>query len=380
MGYGNSMRIIIIGTAYPMRGGIANFVSLLYKKLLQRGHEVKIFSFKRQYPSIFFPGKTQQDLSEEVEPIPCEPILDSIGPLSWLRTFLKVYRHQPDLVIFKYWMPFFAPCFATVSFLIRLFTASKILFICHNIVPHESRPEDKLLTRIGLWNAHYFIVMSKIVKQALLYFKPNANFREAPHPVYEHFSDNYTRNDARKKLDLKKQDNVILFFGYVRQYKGVHILLQAMPSVLKKMDVKLVIAGEFYENKKKYIEQIKKLGIEKSVLIFDEYIPNEQVGIYYSAADVVVLPYITATQSGIIQIAYNYNKPVITTNVGGLPEVVDEGKTGFIVPAENPQVLAEAIIKFFYIKNREQFFENVKAYKQQFSWDRFVSEIESFFN
>ena len=186
-----------------MRGGIANFVSLLYKKLLQRGHEVRIFSFKRQYPSIFFPGKTQQDLSEEIEPIPSEPILDSIGPLSWLRTFLEVYRHQPDLVIFKYWMPFFAPCYAAVSFLTRLFTKTKILYICDNIVPHESNPLDKFLTRLGLWNVHYFIVMSKTVLKSLLAFKPDANFREAPHPVYDNFQINYDQKLRGKNWDSR---------------------------------------------------------------------------------------------------------------------------------------------------------------------------------
>ncbi|MBC8179571.1 glycosyltransferase family 4 protein, partial [candidate division KSB1 bacterium] len=176
----------------------------------------------------------------------------------------------------------------------------------------------------------------------------------------------------------KKNDNVILFFGYVRQYKGLHILLQAMPSLLKEMDVKLVVAGEFYDKKENYTSIIDKLNIQDSVSIFDDYIPNEKVGMFYSAADVVVLPYITATQSGIIQIAYNYNKPVITTNVGGLPEVVDEGKTGFTVPPENPDELAQAVLKFFKLNKRDNFSKNVQVYKKRFSWERLAEEIESF--
>jgi glycosyltransferase involved in cell wall biosynthesis len=372
------MKIVIIGTAYPMRGGIAHYVALLYKTLIKRGHEVKILSFKRQYPTIFFPGKTQQDLSEEIEQLPSEPVLDSIGPLSWLKTFLKIYKYQPDLIIYKYWMPFFAPCYAVVSFLTRLFTKTKIMYICDNIVPHESRPEDRFLTRIGLWNVHYFIVMSNIVKASLLYYRPQANYREAPHPVYDFFLDNYTREEARQKLGLQKNDKVILFFGYVRQYKGLHILLQAMPLLLKEMDVKLVVAGEFYDKRENYTSIIGDLNIQDSVSIYDDYIPNEKVGMFYSAADVVVLPYITATQSGIIQIAYNYNKPVITTNVGGLPEVVDEGKTGFTVPPENPDELAQAVLKFFELTKKENFSKNVQVYKQQFSWDRLVEEVESF--
>jgi glycosyltransferase involved in cell wall biosynthesis len=370
------MKIIIIGTAYPMRGGIAHYVALLYKVLIKRGNDVKIISFKRQYPSIFFPGKTQQDLSKEIEPIPSEPLLDSIGPLSWIRTFLAIYKEKADLVIFKYWMPFFAPCYAAISFLTRLFTRTKILYLCDNIIPHERRIEDRLLTRIGLWNVHYFIVQSKVVKNDLLYFRPNAIYKEVPHPVYEIFSNPYTRQHARKHFNFASKDKVILFFGYVRKYKGLHYLIDAMPLVLKKTTVKLLIAGEFYDDEHQYQEQIKQLGIEDSVFVFGDYIPNEEVGLYYNASDVVVLPYVSATQSGIIQIAYNYDKPVITTNVGGLPEVIEEGKTGFIVPSEDAEALAESIIKFFKIKNKEKFTRNIREYKKQFSWDRMASEIE----
>ncbi len=363
-----------------MRGGIAHYVALLYKKFIERGHEVKIVSFKRQYPSIFFPGKTQQDTSKEVVSLPSEPILDSIGPLSWVRTFLAIYRYQPDLVIFKYWMPFFAPSYAAVSFLTRLFTKTKLMYICDNIIPHEHRIEDRVLTHIGLWNIHYFIVQSESVKKDLLKFKPAAKYREVPHPVYEIFSDQYTQEQARKKLKLGKEERVILFFGFIREYKGLHILLEAMPLVLEKLDVKLLVAGEFYDDSKKYFDLIKNMNIENSVFVFDEYIPNEDVGLYYSASDVVVLPYISATQSGIVQIAYNYDKPVITTNVGGLPEVVEEKMTGYIVPAENPELLAQAIIEFYRRKDQINFKENIREFKKQFSWDRMAREIEGFIN
>jgi len=372
------MKIVIIGTAYPMRGGIAHYVSLLYKVLLKRGHDIKIISFKRQYPSIFFPGKTQQDVSKDVEPIPSEPILDSIGILSWFRTFLAIYRYQAELVIFKYWMPFFAPCYATISFMIRLFTKTKILYVCHNIIPHEHRIEDRLLTHIGLRNVHYFIVQSNEVRNDLLHFRPHAIYKEVPHPVYEIFSKSYDRKEARNRLGLNEKDNVILFFGYVRKYKGLHYLIEAMPKIIKQLDVKLLVAGEFYDDQEKYRQQIKQLEIDDSVFVFNDYIPNEEVGLYYSAADVVVLPYTSATQSGIIQIAYNYDKPVITTNVGGLPEIVEQGKTGFIVPSENTEALTEAIVRFFKIKNKEDFANNIKEYKKQFSWDRMASEIEQF--
>ena len=361
-----------------MRGGIAHYVALLYKVLIKRGHDVKIISFKRQYPSIFFPGKTQQDLSKEVEPIPSEPLLDSIGPLSWIRTFFAIRKYQADLVVFKYWMPFFAPPYAVISFLARLFTKTKIVYLCDNIIPHERRIEDRLLTRIGLWNVHYFIVQSKIVKNDLLEFRPNAIYKEVPHTVYEIFSTPFTREQARKHFKLSAKEKVILFFGYVRKYKGLHHLLDAMPLVLKQLKVKLLIAGEFYDDEHQYREQIKKLWLNDFVAVHGDYIPNEQVGLFYHAADVVVLPYISATQSGIIQIAYHYDKPVITTDVGGLPEVVDQGKTGFIVPSENVDALTEAIVKFFKVQNKINFTKNISEYKKQFSWDRMAEEIEGF--
>lgn len=372
------MKIVIIGTAYPMRGGIAHYVSLLYKVLLQRGHEVKIISFKRQYPSIFFPGKTQQDLSKEIEPIPSEPMLDSIGPLSWIKAFFAIKRFEADLVIYKYWMPFFAPCYAAISFLTRIFTRTKILYLCDNIIPHERRIEDRLLTHIGLWNVHYFIVQSKVVKNDLLDFRPRAIYKEVPHPVYEIFSKSFDKSEARKRLNLEADEKVILFFGYVRKYKGLHLLLDALPHVLQEMKIMLLVAGEFYDDEQGYRDQILRLGIGDFVSVFADYIPNEDVGLYYCAADVVVLPYISATQSGIIQIAYHYDKPVITTNVGGLPEVIEEGKTGFIVPAEDAAALAQSIIHFFKIKDRIDFSKNISNYKKQFSWDRMAAEIEGF--
>lgn len=372
------MKIIILGTSYPMRGGIAHYVALLYKTLRQRDHEVQIISFKRQYPSIFFPGKTQHDSSKEIEPIPSQPLLDSIGPLSWLRTFLEIHRQQPDLIIFKYWLPFFAPAYASIAFLTRLFTRTKVLYICDNIVPHERKLGDTLLNRLGLAFVDYFIVQSSIVRSDLLRFRPQANFKEVPHPVYEIFKQNYTSEAARQKLGISLDEQVLLFFGYVRAYKGLSHLIEALPLVQKQMPVKLLVAGEFYDDRAKYLRQIEQLGLQNSVQIYDDYIPNEEVGLYFAAANVVVLPYISATQSGIVQIAYNYNKPVITTDVGGLPEAVAQDVTGLVVPAQDVQALAQAVIRFFKEKKEEPYTENIKEQKKQFSWERLAVAIEDF--
>ncbi|MCR4440249.1 MAG: glycosyltransferase [bacterium] len=371
------MKIVIVGTAYPLRGGIAHYNALLYRALRARGHQVHVVSFKRQYPSLLFPGRTQQDAGEEAIPIQAEPLLDSIGPASWLRVALRIRQHAPDLVLFKYWMPFFAPCFAAVAFLSKLLCPTPVVYICDNIVPHEGTPLDVPLTRLGLGFVDHFVVMSHTVRQDLLRFVPHADFRQVPHPVYSIFGDPLPKEEARRRLGLGN-GNLVLFFGYVRAYKGLHVLLKAMPEVLRQIPVRLLVAGEFYSDKSSYMELIEQLGISSAVTVVDEFIPNQDVKLYYSAADVVVLPYLAATQSGIVQIAYHFNKPVITTEVGGLPDEVVHGATGFVVPADDPQALAKAIVSYFAEKRERDFAEKIALHKGRYSWDRLAEAIESF--
>lgn len=372
------MKIIIIGTAFPLRGGIAHYNALLYEILRDRGHNLHMISFKRQYPSLFFPGKTQQESGKEYIKVDSEQILDSIGPLSWIRVANRVRQHNPDLIIFKYWMPFFAPCFATISFLSKLWCDTKVLFVCDNIAPHESSPLDNLLTRTALGYVDLHIVMSDTVKHDLLRFRPNAEFRQVMHPIYNIFGEGISKQTARKELGIQ-DERVILFFGYIRKYKGLHVLLDAMPKVLRQVPVKLLVAGEFYDPKESYLQQIERLGLSDHVTIMDEYIPNDRVKLYYSVADFVALPYTSATQSGIVQICYNFNKPVIATNVGGLPEIVKEGKTGYIVPANDAKAFADSIIRFYQEDRGDEFAAQVAAAKKDFSWDRLAEAIESFF-
>lgn len=371
------MRIVIVGTAYPLRGGIAHYNALLYRTLRARGHQVHVISFKRQYPALLFPGRTQQDTGEEAIPIHAEPLLDSIGPISWLRTALRIRQHAPDLVLFKYWMPFFAPCFAAVAFLSKLLCAARVVYICDNIVPHEGTPLDVPLTRLALAFVDYFVVMSHTVQEDLLRLVPHANFRHVPHPVYSIFGDPLPKEEARRRLGLGS-GNLALFFGYVRAYKGLHVLLKAMPEVLRQTPVRLLVAGEFYDDKSTYLQLIEQLGISSAVTVVDEFIPNQDVKLYYSAADVVVLPYLSATQSGIVQIAYHFNKPVITTDVGGLPDEVVHGETGFVVPANDPKALANAIVTYFAEKKEHSFAERIAQHKRRYSWDRLAEAIESF--
>jgi glycosyltransferase involved in cell wall biosynthesis len=373
------MKIFLVGTAFPMRGGIAQYVALLFQQFKEQGHEVKIISFKRQYPAFLFPGKTQQDTSQETIDLPSQPLIDSINPFTWLKTFFLIKREKPDLVIYKYWMPFFAPCYGMIVLLSKLFTKTKSVYIGDNIVPHEKIPViDDLLTKWGLWCVDYFIVQSVSVRQDLLHYKPKAVFKEIPHPVFEIFKESYTQAQAREKLGIQPNEKVLLFFGFIRAYKGLNHLITALPKVLEKMKVRLLICGEFYDDEHKYRQQIADLNVADQIILKADYIPNEEVGLYYAATDVVVLPYVTATQSGVVQVAYNYNKPVITTRVGGLPEVIDEDKTGFIVPPQDPDALAAAIIKFFEIMESTDFAQHIQEHKKQYSWERMAGAITGF--
>ncbi|HHS12855.1 MAG TPA: glycosyltransferase [bacterium] len=367
------MRIIIVGTAYPMRGGIAHYVALLSRHMKARGHEVQILSFSRQYPSLLFPGKTQMDEGRDLIPVRASALLDSINPVSWLRAFQWIRRQNPDLLVFKYWMPFFAPCYATLAFLAGR-RGIGTLSVCDNIVPHEKKPGDRLLTRLGLRFMDAFIVQSRSVLDDLLSFRPGAKYTLVPHPVYEIFPSALDRDDARKQLGIGNE-RVLLYFGFIRAYKGLRYAVEALPFILKKMRVRLVICGEFYEGRREIMDLIESLGVRNAVTLATEFIPNEKVALYFSAADLVVLPYVSATQSGIVQIAYHYDKPVIVTRVGGLPEAVPDGETGYVVPPRDSRALADAVIRF-YERGESSFIRAVRRIKRNFSWERLIEAIE----
>lgn len=370
------MKVLLIGTAYPHRGGIAHFNALLFRALQRRGHDVSMISFTRQYPALFFPGKTQMDRGEAGIRVSARPMLDSVNPLSWVRVAQEVRRLRPDLVIFKYWMPFFAPAYTTVSWLAKRGRRTRVLFICDNIVPHEQRPGDRLLTALALRTVDFFVVMSESVERDLLQLKPDARYVRVEHPVYEIFGSPVPYNRARKELGLGQDETVVLFFGYIRRYKGLQLLIEALPRVLRHRKVRLLVAGEFYENPEPYLSGIRERNLEEFVQLATEFIPNEKVGLYFSAADVVALPYLSATQSGVVQIAYHFDRPVVATPVGGLPEVVLPEKTGIVAEAVNPDAFARALLRFFELKDRVDFAGHIRRFKRKFSWDRMAEAIE----
>ncbi len=371
------MKIVIVGTAYPLRGGIAHYNALLAQHLSVR-HTVETITFKRQYPSFLFPGRTQDESGEPPSVQAAPQLVDSINPLNWLRIGRLVARKKADLLIMKYWLPFFGPCFGTIASAARR-AGTKVLFICDNVIPHERRPGDVLFTNYAFNRADYFLVQSDAVERELLKYFPHARYVKVPHPVYENFGRPIAKEEARRRLGLHAE-RVLLYFGYVRAYKGLHLLIDAMKiagSTLGGADkLTALVVGEFYDGEESYRDHVGRLGLEESVRFVPEYVPNEKVGLYFSAADAVVLPYLSATQSGIAQIAYNFDKPLIVTDVGGLAEVVRDGVTGLVVPPADPQALASAMTAFYQPGNEERLVAGVQEEKKKYSWDRIVTGIE----
>lgn len=366
------MKIIIVSPAYPLRGGIANFASQLYQEL-SKENEVSIFTFKRQYPKIFFPGKTQFEVGEDADRIPTKVEIDSINPFSWKKTANNIINEKPDLVIFKYWLPFFSPCYSSIAKEIKKKSAAKLLAVCHNIIPHEKRFSDKYLSKMFLSKMEYFILLSKEVEKDLLTFIAKPKSKILPHPVYSRFGKSVEKQRAKEHLKLSGS-NYILFFGFIRDYKGLDDLLITM-SKLKHKEIKLLVAGEFYTDKEKYLNIIKENKLEKNIILKTDFIPINEVKYYFSACDVVILPYKSATQSGIVQIAVNFSKPVIATNVGGLAEVIINEESGYIVEKENPNELAKAIDKFYTEKKEILFSKNITKIADKYSWKNFANGI-----
>lgn len=389
------MKFVLVGTAYPHRGGIAHFVHLLAQTLSARGHQVSILSFSRQYPSILFPGTSQHDDGPPPDPpLDIHPLIDTINPLSWGRAARWAAGQEPDLTVFKYWMPFFAPGYDTIVRHLHKKQVGRTCFLLDNVIPHEPRPGDAWLNRRVLEKVDTFIAQSAVVREDLLKFRPDAAFREVPHPVYSSFPPGKSREEARRSLGITTK-RVVLFFGFIRAYKGLMNLIRSMAKIEHDLDVGLLIGGEFYEDDKPYKAEVTRLGMDAGaptpgskpthgsqptprVFWHDRYIPDDEVGDFFNAADVVVLPYQSATQSGIIQIAMNYGTPIITTHVGGLSEVVRDGEMGYVVPPENPEALAAAITRFFREDRAAAFGAAVTAQREHYSWTPMAEALEAF--
>lgn len=368
------MNIVIIGPAHPYRGGIALFNERLALAFQEDNHTVEIITFKLQYPSILFPGKTQLSDDNAPKNLKITQQINSINPLNWLKIGTKIKNQQPDLVIFSYWMPFMAPCFGTIASKIKKNGKTNIIGLIHNIIPHEKRIGDNFLSSYFIKRVHGFIAMSDSVVKDLKTFTDKP-ITLTPHPLYDNFGDIKPKTEAKKLLGLALDFNYLLFFGIIRKYKGLDILLNAFADEqLRNKNLKLLIAGEFYEDNTEYLNIIKEKNLTDDVIISYAFIPNTAVANYFCAADMIVQPYKHATQSGVTQIAYHFNKPMLVTDVGGLKEIVPNNVVGYVTQA-NSKSVADAINDFYVNNKEQQFIEGVKTEKLKYLWQTMTTKI-----
>ena len=367
------MKIAILGTAHPLRGGLAAFNERLAYQLRQDGHEVVIYSFSLQYPSFLFPGKTQFTDEPAPKGLTIKTVINSVNPLNWLQVGNAMNREKFDLIIVKYWLPFMGPCFGTILRKSKKNGLTKAICIVDNIIPHEKRPGDKQFTEYFIKPIDAFVTMSKdVLKDVKTFTQKPAYF--TPHPIYDSYNDPISKQEACNKLGLDAAKKYILFFGFIREYKGLDLLLEAMADTrIREAGIELLAAGEYYNkdveaNNNKIIEDRQ---LQKVVHLKTDFIPNSEVKYYFCAADLVVQPYKHATQSGITQIAFHFEKPMVVTNVGGLAEVVPDGKVGFIAEP-SPASIADAILKFYTPNSIPKLKENILLEKKKYTWETFV--------
>jgi glycosyltransferase involved in cell wall biosynthesis len=368
-------KIIIIGPAHPLRGGLATFDQRLCRQFKDEGNDCSIFSFSLQYPSFLFPGTTQYSTDPPPEGIEIFSVINSVHPLNWLNVGYELKRMNPDIILVRYWLPFMGPCLGTILRIAKKNRHTKVIAITDNIIPHEKRPGDKPFTRYFLKSADACITMSEKVMEDLKQFDAAKPAAFVTHPLYDNFGALISKQKAREHLGLNAGDKIILFFGFIRKYKGLDILLHAMKLLKDKMPgkVKLLVAGEFYEDAKPYSELIAQLNLEEQLVLRTDFIPDSEVKYYLCAADVVAQPYRQATQSGVTPLAYHFEKPMVVTNVGGLPSLVPDGKVG-LVAEPTPESIAEHIIEYFQL-GENHFLPQLREEKKKYSWNRMAHAI-----
>ena len=369
-------KIVIVGPAHPLRGGIADFNEAFAKSLIDAGHQVTIVSFKLQYPSILFPGKTQYRVNREKHfSFEIKHLINSINPISWIKTYKYILNLNPDKVFIRFWMPFFGPCLGYIAKRLKR-QGVEVCAIVDNAIPHEKRFGDVKLVRYFINQCSMLFTLSNKVADEINSINPSAKVKTLFHPVYNTFGEKPKKEDALNLLNIQ-DGKYILFFGLIRKYKGLDLAIEAMSHPkIREMKIKLIIAGEFYEDKTKYEQLINELKLE-NILIFDHFIPKKDVPSYFEVADLIILPYITATQSGITQLAIYYQKPMIVNEVGGLPEVVNHNEDG-LVSAPNSSNISKHIIEFFSNEElRKKINNGVKLKANEYSWEKFNKEILS---
>ncbi len=368
------LKLFIIGPAYPLRGGPAKFNENLCEELMKAGHDAQLISYSLQYPNFLFPGSSQFETSGEApKNIKIHTLINTVNPFNWFKVARFIKKEKPDFILFRYWLPFFGPSLGTIAKLVK--SKTKVFALTDNIIPHEKRFGDKPFTNYFVKNCHGFIAMSKTVLNDISKFTKNSNKVYSPHPMYETYGEKVSIDEARKKLGLNKEDKIILFFGLIRHYKGLDILLEAMADEkVKKQNIKLLIAGEFYEDKQPYFDLIRKYDLQNNIILHDKFIANEDVRYYFCASNLVAQTYRNATNSGVTMIGYYYEKPMLVTNVGGLAEIVPNEKCGYVVETDVAKI-SEKICDYFEKNKEQEFTENVKLEKKKYEWSSFIDKL-----
>ena len=366
-------KLVIIGPAWPLRGGLSAFDEKLATQFTEKGIQTKIDTFSLQYPNILFPGKSQYTTDPKPKDVNISVCINSINPLNWIKIGLKLYREKPDLIIVRYWIPFLAPCLGTILKIAKKNKHTKVISIVDNMIPHEKRMGDRLLTQYFVKTVDGFIAMSEKVKNDIKTFS-HKPVSISPHPIFNHFGDPITKMEARTQLGLSQEKKIILFFGYIRKYKGLDLLIQAMSSEsIKKLNIQLMIVGEFYEDARTYHDLVISLGLQNQISFYSNYIPDGEVKNYVCSADFIIQPYKNATQSGVTPLAYHFEKPMLVTNVGGLADTVPNLKTGIVVePTTNAIVKG---IETIYELGENHFIPNIIEEKKKYSWAQMTEKF-----
>ncbi len=364
------MKIVILGTAHPYRGGLAAMNERLARELTERGDEVVIYNFTLQYPGFLFPGKSQYTDEPAPQGLRIIRKINSVNPFNWLKVGRELRKICPDLILVKYWLPFMGPALGTIVRLARRNRHTRVICIADNMIPHEKRPGDRLFTKYFTKGVDGYIAMSHEVYEDIEKLVAHPLRRFTPHPIYDHYGEIMPREEALKLLQLDPDYRYLLFFGFIRDYKGLDWLIRAMAEPqLKDRQIRLIVAGEFYSDSEPYLKLIRELGLEEKIILHTDYIPDVLINRYFGAADLVVQPYKTATQSGVTQIGYHFNKAMLVTDVGGLGEIVANGKSGYVVKPE-VSAIAEAIADFYDRERQTDFEKETVKLKGQFSWSK----------
>lgn len=372
-------KVFIIGPAFPLRGGLASFDELFCEALNKEGHQCEIISYSLQYPNFLFPGSTQYHVNGTApKNITIHTLINSVNPLSWFKTASFIKKQKPDFIIFRFWIPFMGPALGTIARLVKKQNI-KVLAITDNVIPHEKRLGDKQLASYFIKGCDAFVTMSKAVMNDLEKFTNTSHKKYLLHPLYTAFGEKIPKQEARLKLHLKQDDRIILFFGLIRKYKGLDLLIEAFSLLKANPHNKLLIAGEFYEDKQPYFDLISKYKLEEQIILLNQFIPNDDVKYYFSAADIVALPYRSATQSGVTQVSFHFEVPTLVTNVGGLGEIIPHNVAGYVVEPK-PQAIASSLEDYFENKKEQAFTEGMKQEKQKYEWSIFVNEIITLYN